>query len=425
MATSNRVTYPPLVAHGPDNHGATVVVVTYSLMFTTILFALLRSWSSYMQRREVRWDDIAFSIAVVLVIPESILTERAVGHGLGQHINAVVSSELPGYYKYIYASLLLGVIIQTLAKFSVILMIERIVSKHATKRSGLILKICIGIWAIFSFFAIAFQCGVPRPWEFINAKCTAEGRLLYVIAAGNILTDGTLACYFIPVIWKLQMSRSLRFMVSSLFAVRLVVCAVTIPYFALLPNYISSDDKTWYNANVQIFHQVVVNMSVATAGILSVRRFLSDLQTGKLGMVLNDNEIEMITGQSRDRTKNNSGNNSNNTSGLFGRSKNKSEHQSSKLQTRSNISILDSAGNMRLRPDETARFTTHIVGGSSSGIVQERDGRNRKAPSGDTTKSEDEISDDKSTSSLRKNGVYQRRDFEMHVEYDYPDGDSR
>lgn len=65
MATADRVTYPPLVAHGPDNHGAIVVVVTYSLMFTTILFALLRSWSSYMQKRELKWDDITFSIAVV------------------------------------------------------------------------------------------------------------------------------------------------------------------------------------------------------------------------------------------------------------------------------------------------------------------------------------------------------------------------
>lgn len=95
-------------------------------------------------------------------------------------------------------------------------------SELATKRSSLVLKGVIAIWALFSFFAIAFQCGVPRPWEFTNAKCTADGKLYYVIAIGNILTDATLATYFIPVIWKLQMNRSLRFLVSSLFAVRLM-----------------------------------------------------------------------------------------------------------------------------------------------------------------------------------------------------------
>lgn len=64
-STVDRITYPPLVAHGPDNNGAIVVVITYSFMFITILFAILRSYSSYMQKRELSWDDITFSIAVV------------------------------------------------------------------------------------------------------------------------------------------------------------------------------------------------------------------------------------------------------------------------------------------------------------------------------------------------------------------------
>lgn len=101
-------------------------------------------------------------------------------------------------------------------------MIERIVSELATKRSSLILKILIGVWGVFSFFTIAFQCGVSRPWEFTNAKCTADGKLYYVIAVGSLVTDATLACYFIPVIWRLHMARSLRVLVSSLFAVRLM-----------------------------------------------------------------------------------------------------------------------------------------------------------------------------------------------------------
>lgn len=167
-------------------------------------------------------------------------------------------------------------------------------------------------------------------------------------------------------------------------------------------------------------------MSVTTAGILSVRRFLSDLQTGKLGMILNDREIEMTAAQrSATKSRNDSGNKSSNNSGFFGRSK-KSRTDDSKSQTRSNGSVLASNNNMRLRPDDVARYTTHVIGGSSTGVgvVNDREGRSRNPPSGDTTKSDDDISDDKSTSSLRKNGVYQRRDFEMHVEYDYPDGES-
>lgn len=60
---------------------------------------------------------------------------------------------------------------------------------------------------------------------------------------------------------------------------------------------------------------------------------------------------------------------------------------------------------LNLRPYITARYTTHVVGSASSdhGIQRVRD---------------DEISDGKSTSSSRKNAVYQQQDFDMHIEYD-------
>jgi hypothetical protein len=87
MSSPERFTYPPLVAHGPDNKGATVVVVSLSFMFITILFSILRAWSSYMQKREYRWDDIAFIIAVVRNIPfsdrSSDLTDSLLLPGLG------------------------------------------------------------------------------------------------------------------------------------------------------------------------------------------------------------------------------------------------------------------------------------------------------------------------------------------------------
>lgn len=117
---------------------------------------------------------------------------------------------------------MLGIIIQFLAKFSVVLMIERIVEELATKKSSLVIKLTVTAWFLFSFFTVAFQCSISRPWEFTKANCTAEGRLYYVIIVGTIATDAFLGCYFIPVIWKLQMRRSLRFLVSSLFAVRLM-----------------------------------------------------------------------------------------------------------------------------------------------------------------------------------------------------------
>jgi len=165
---------------------------------------------------------------------------------------------------------------------------------------------------------------------------------------------------------------------------RCSVCAISIPYLALFPKYLSSDDKTWYNANVQILHQVVINLSVIATGILNVRRFLSDLQTGRLGMSLNDHEIEMTT------SENNSKNDHSQNSALFDGGQRSTRNQSHIVPI---ASVLKNPEDMRLPPDRIARYTAKVVGGGGSNNV------------------DDEISDDGSTSNLTKNGVYQNRKF--------------
>ncbi|KAK4963138.1 hypothetical protein LTR10_000766 [Elasticomyces elasticus] len=407
-------TYTPLVPHGPDDRGAIVVVVTYSLMFITILFAIMRTWTSHSHRRQLRWDDLAFFLAVLLLIAESILTGRAVNYGLGRHISNVAASRLVQYYRYQYAAQILGIIIQTLAKCAVVLMVERIASELSTKKLSLALKAVIGIWTVFSIFTIAFQCGVPRPWEFTHDKCAAHGKLYYVIIAGDMATDGILACYIIPTVVELQMSRYLKISVSSLFMTRLVVCALSLGYIALVPEYLSSNDKTWHNANVQILHQVVINFSVITAGIPSVRSYLSELQTGRLAMVLDESEIEMTTRGSKSRAAK--------------KSKIKAEQSSSQLSDRQwskrdhtgqpDASALESAQDMRIRPDRKTSYTTHITGGAPK-----RHANETRDDVGVARVNDEEVAgDDESTSSLVKNGVFQRRDFEVRIEYEDQDG---
>ncbi|KAK5759966.1 hypothetical protein LTS12_009862 [Elasticomyces elasticus] len=411
-------TYPPLVPHGPDNRGAVVVVVTYSLMFITILFALMRTWTSHSHRRQLRWDDLAFFLAVLLLIAESILTGRAVNYGLGRHISNVTASRLVQYYRYQYAAQILGIITQTLAKCAVVLMVERIASELSTKKLSLALKAVIGIWTVFSIFTIAFQCGVPRPWEFTHDKCAAHGKLYYVIIAGDMATDGVLACYIIPTVVELQMSRYLKISVSSLFMTRLVVCALSLGYIALVPEYLSSNDKTWHNANVQILHQVVINLSVITAGIPSVRSYLSELQTGRLAMVLDESEIEMTTRGSKSRgAKRSKIKPEQNSSQLSGGQWSKRDHNSGS-RGQPDASALESAQDMRIRPDRKTSYTTHITGGAPKRHANET----RDDVGGARINDEEVAGDDESTSSLVKNGVFQRRDFEVRIEYEDQDG---
>jgi hypothetical protein len=63
--SDTRLTYPPLVQHDETHRGAVVVVVGFIFMFVTLLFTLLRAWSSKMQGRILQSDDITFYLAAV------------------------------------------------------------------------------------------------------------------------------------------------------------------------------------------------------------------------------------------------------------------------------------------------------------------------------------------------------------------------
>jgi hypothetical protein len=61
--SDTRFTYPPLVQHDATHRGAVVVVISFIFMFVTLLFTILRAWSSKMQGRALQSDDITFYLA--------------------------------------------------------------------------------------------------------------------------------------------------------------------------------------------------------------------------------------------------------------------------------------------------------------------------------------------------------------------------
>lgn len=56
---------PPPFDSGPNDHGAAIVVVTYSFMFISLCFAILRVHATIRRKREFGWDDITLLVATV------------------------------------------------------------------------------------------------------------------------------------------------------------------------------------------------------------------------------------------------------------------------------------------------------------------------------------------------------------------------
>src|SRR6266576_4912768 len=131
-----------------------------------------------------------------------------------------------------------------------------------------------------------------------------------------------------------------------------------------------------------------MNLSIITAGIPSVHRFLGDLQTGQIGIRLNELEIEMSVSGTRSKSRFRSRNDTN--------SKNNSKATSSS----------QSAPSLKLTPPNRGAVLTYISGSRDPGADAIYSGQ----------RNEDGIAEDSSTSSLKRNVVFQTR--EVLVEYE-------
>ena len=110
------------------------------------------------------------------------------------------------------------------AKFSVLHLMLRL-SPQDMRRVYPIGRAVIGVWTIFSVFALAFECGRTNPWVYTPERCAGRGAVWYPIIILNILTDGALAFLFAPIAWELQMGLMQRLTVAGLFAFRLMYVA--------------------------------------------------------------------------------------------------------------------------------------------------------------------------------------------------------
>ena len=122
--------------------------------------------------------------------------------------------------KLTYASQLLGIAAIAAAKTSVVLLFRRIAS---TAHSSYYITVSlVAGWAIFSFFAMAFQCSKPAPWVFLPALCYTHGYLQYPVIVLNMLTDVLLAFGVSLTIWNLQMRKPTRIYLICLFGSRIM-----------------------------------------------------------------------------------------------------------------------------------------------------------------------------------------------------------
>jgi hypothetical protein len=124
------------------------------------------------------------------------------------------------------------------AKLSLVLLIQSLLAEKYSLLAGRGLLAIIIVWTIGSILAQSFQCSIPHPWDS-TGKCnnqvsedpppnsnrlTGSYKLAIhdAIASVNIITDASLILLPCVVFVKIQVSKSRRYGIMALFAIRIL-----------------------------------------------------------------------------------------------------------------------------------------------------------------------------------------------------------
>ncbi|OQV09638.1 hypothetical protein CLAIMM_13739 [Cladophialophora immunda] len=223
------------------------------------------------------WMIVASTITAFV---QTACVIAACKNGLGQHRHAIAEHTFAAFSRYTYAAQMLFIVACAFAKASVLSFIMTIAPQMRIQRSSYALLAVIACWAISRVIAVAFRCQLPQPWLFEEQKCINQEALSLFVGVVNILTDLALIAIPSAMMWWVQTNTSKKWQVVALFASRIIVPIFIIFQLVEYRKFYQSDDRSWRMVGPAIWSQLVMNFSILTACIPSLKTVLDMFKSG-------------------------------------------------------------------------------------------------------------------------------------------------
>ncbi|KAK8000986.1 hypothetical protein PG991_013208 [Apiospora marii] len=128
-----------------------------------------------------------------------------------------------------YASTILLILSLAIVKWSILVFIKRLSQNIVTPRTRRSVSAFVGLWFVTATISSIFQCAIPTPWDYVNGhQCLNRRAWWGYVSVVNVLTELCIAGLYLLVMYKVQISRSKKVVVLSLFLTRLLVVAAAI-----------------------------------------------------------------------------------------------------------------------------------------------------------------------------------------------------
>ncbi|KAI2974184.1 hypothetical protein CBS147323_1573 [Aspergillus niger] len=277
----------PATQHAPD-HVDEIAIATIYLMVIMILAVLIRLAFRLHMLRSLEWDDGTISPALIFAVAQCAVILVGTEHGLGKRKLSLNDTEVQILEKVLYSSNILYVLALNLAKISVLLLLNRLAVNRWHKKILFWTSVLVGIWTVPVFFTLAFQCGVPEPWDASNGHCIDIFAFWAGISPIDIITELVICILPIYIVKPVQVIFGKKVTVVVAFFIRIFVVITTIIRLIFMrysKPYPSTDMNDAAFATT-ITTECVLCVSIMTACIPCLKPFLDAFDSGMLNVSL-------------------------------------------------------------------------------------------------------------------------------------------
>ncbi|KAJ5185791.1 hypothetical protein N7491_006338 [Penicillium cf. griseofulvum] len=265
-----------------DTKDPAVNVCTWFLLVVSIFSVSARLGTKVRLFKRLTTDDFLIVAALVFSIGQCIVVSLAVGSGYGKHFKDVSSAEMELVMKNLFVGSLLYLLSLIFSKLSLVVFIRSLTPSAKDKWLARGAEGIVYTWAVVAIFGTAFECSLPRTWDFWNGQCFNLLAWRYFIAISNIVTDLMIVAQAMILISSVQTTLGRRLGFAGIFLPRLFVPIATIVELAFLENGTKTNDPTFQMCEITIFEVIIQCLSIVTACWGQLSPFLSWMRSNGL-----------------------------------------------------------------------------------------------------------------------------------------------
>ncbi|EAA29286.1 hypothetical protein GE21DRAFT_6923 [Neurospora crassa] len=251
-----------------------VVVVVVDIIFTTLAFITVcfRLFARVAVVQNVGSDDYYIIGSMISSIAYLTVVMMQIKAGLGRHLMS--EDEVVGFLYALWATIWIYSLALMFVKMSITVQCYRVFRTPRMQKFFKIYFVLVVIYGLWTVFGTFFTCWpVNLWWEMVRRErapkgvCMDKNIITFTNAGINIASDLVLAIIPIPLLWKLQIPKKQKLVLTSLFGMGMFASVMSIVRLSSLQQIgaAPAEEQSVMGVSIAIWSCIEVNIAIMCA----------------------------------------------------------------------------------------------------------------------------------------------------------------